>query len=219
MAHTEYPTAAQVETFLSAAGVTLPSGWDTTSEIQAAIAEWEQLTGYSPFFATTQTRVFNPPGFGPNNYWAVRGGQNVLKLDSPLISVSALSVSGVARTAGTDYYLGQPNEARHWFIRFARAVTGLQDCISITGSWGYGANVPDNAFQAIKKKAAAAVVDAAISQALSLGLSSMKEDDVSEDYGGLISAAAKLTPGQMIGSWNNDFHATAARFRRVDVFF
>jgi hypothetical protein len=219
MAHSAYPTAAQVETFLSTAGVTLPSGWDTTSELEAAIAEWEQLTGFSPFIATTQTRVFNPPGFGPSNYWAMRGGQNVLKLDCPLISISAISVAGVAKTQGTDYYIGQPNDPRHYFIRFVRAVTGFPESISIAGSWGWGANVPDNAFQAIKKKAAAAVVDAAITKAISLGMSSMKEDDVAEDYGGLINAAAKLTPGDMIGSWNNDFKKTAMQYRRVDVYF
>ncbi len=77
--------------------------------------------------------------------------------------------------------------------------------VKVTGTFGYGATVPVDVWNAVLQKAAASI---AASNSLSAQgkLSKWVDGDVSEDYGAQM-------PGEVAG-WLNDFKETARRYRR-----
>jgi hypothetical protein len=167
MAESAYPTDSQISTFVTNSGVVLPSGYVFTNYGAAASAWWEEQTGYQPFLQTASaTRTFNPPGDQPKNrswtnlQW---GGGTILNLNAAIANQAAfvsLSVQGVtaAWTLGTNFWLepinapaqGQP----YTRIRFSYPIYGAAYCVSVTALWGWGATIPEDAFQAILRKGA-----------------------------------------------------------------
>lgn len=61
-----YPTADELTTFLGVVGLTLPSGFDADTEINAAIEWWEDVTGWHPFLADSapSTQRYTPTAWG-----------------------------------------------------------------------------------------------------------------------------------------------------------
>jgi len=195
-----WPLLSDLTAYLGAlTSFTVPGSIPTQSRVDAAIAEWEGLTGWKPFLGATQTRKFDPPATG-----------TVLRLDAGLVAVTTLSIAGTAQTADTDYWL-IGNTAPYQGIKFARTVYGLPKTISIAGTWGYGSSVPDDAWQSVLYLAAEQCAIALREEAGSVPID-WKEDDVSEKpVKDLLEAMGK--------GWREYAERSAKRYRRVAVGF
>lgn len=176
-----YPVASDVTAFLSSIGVTLDGSFPLASYVASAIGQFEKETGYVPFIATTQTRYYDAPGAKPDAYGR-GGGGTLLQLDNSLISVSSLTVGGQTKTLGTDFYKVDINKPSAWALRFTAPIFGLPQCITIVGTWGYASAVPDDAWEAIRQSAAGLAISALLEEKRATGLTSWKEDDVTEAY-------------------------------------
>ena len=182
-----YPDGTALQDFLQpvadALRVTLPAGIKYQSRIDSAKQKFEGVIGRR-ILATTQTRSFDPP-ISP---------RLLLDLRTDLLSVSSLTIQGVAQVAATDYWLepfDAPQDGKPYRrVEFAVARWGwagppitaaLRRCIVITGSWGYSATVPDQVYDAILAQGA---IDCypELALAVSRGLQMKREGDVEAMY-------------------------------------
>lgn len=171
MPHTAYPTAAQINAYLLALGLfeaddlaALTDAVDLASIAEAVQAAWEADTGWKPFLRDSSdvSRRIDPPG--PNRRGLSRGAEQRLELESGLLAVTSF-VSGYSATDGgsaltleEDYYLYPANaglDMRPWTaIDFPGYQWGLPQSLRITGRWGYAAQIPADAWQAMLRQGA-----------------------------------------------------------------
>jgi len=193
MPRTAYPTDSDVAAL--AASVPLPSGFAFTGMAAAAAAEWERRTGYRPFLGSGSgsTRVYDPPG--PNRRtlsgYSLLGGGRILDLESGLYGLTSLSIGvgpsapGTALTLGTDFWLEPLNADQigvPWQrVRFRAPIFGLESSVAVTGLFGYGSSVPEDAWQAIARLGCALGLEALV-EGLRLGAVKWAEENVSEAY-------------------------------------
>lgn len=156
---------------MSVAGVTVPAGADLQGFIDKAVAMWERLTGYAPFYVDPEdddfeetTRRYDPPGARMNaGYPTHTGGKSLLPLKTGFVSVSEVLLNkstdyaGDAQTEDEDYFL-QPYNALdrgepYTSIQFSRGIRGKLKSISITGAEGYTTDLSPEFSEAILKLA------------------------------------------------------------------
>lgn len=184
MAQAAYPTQIDMSAWLQDAGFS-PSAvapLDLASAIAAGIATFESASGRK-MLATSQTREFDLPDHP----------RGILDLRDDLASLTSVTVSGTGQVVGTDVRLLEPNAADqgrpYWGLQFARRfypVTSYPQpswaAIAVTGLWGYGAAIPDDAWQAMLALAGVALFPY-LAQAQSGGVEMWSEQDVTERYG------------------------------------
>ena len=191
------PASSDVQALLTAAGLwnSAYSGL-TSGYIAGAILQFQTDTGRIPFITSGSDSVlyFNPPGDTSQQYAnTVRGGEKILELSVPFVSISAIATGvtadspagapvDIARTVefGPDNYSikGLPIE----WIRFSFQVWGGAGSIMITGHAGSYTDWPADAFQAVTAKAAADLLTTVLGQ-ITGGITSWTEGDVKEDFG------------------------------------
>lgn len=130
-----------------------------------------------------------------------------------------VTLTGTTLTAGTtlvqniNYWLRPttaPNGNRPYtFIEFAYPQWGNPQSISIAGSFGFAATVPDDAWQAILMRAGIFVVPH-LQQLLTGGVLEWTEADVSEKYN-----AKPFQP--IIDAWQMAWDSTICRYQRVNM--
>jgi hypothetical protein len=194
---------------------------DLEGQAAAAVAEWEALTGFKPFLAdlVDVTRYYDPPG--PNTRLpGGRGGGYLLDLGTGLVSVTSIHTAFSATDAGdaavseTNYRLRGLNASvltspythieslsGHWY--------GLGRSIRIIGRWGYGTSVPEDAWQAIRMRAAGMVLSE-IREQVTGGMVEWKEADASERYG------EKFLSGTL-DAWDRRWMMAVNRYKRVTL--
>jgi hypothetical protein len=169
-----YPTATDLTTYLAARNITAPS--NLLVHLNAAIDEWERLTGYMPFLAETSdsTSHFDPPTF-----------TRVLDLQRGYTSITSVAVgvsdddpTGTVLTAGKDYFAIPYNGTTIEALRFIASPGTRPRSIKVVGKKGYATFVPDDAFRAILVRAA----HFAMQNLGSANLVSMKEGDISLQF-------------------------------------
>jgi hypothetical protein len=167
MPHTALPTDSDVTTALGAMNpaISLPSGFDVDSELQAAITDCNFRTRYQPFFAASAAAAtavsYDPPG--PDRRTADVGGGYDLLLRNGLISLTSIyndvdvSVpgSGTLLTLGQDFWLEPPQDPNTLLpftsVKFADVQRGELQSIVITGVWGFQQGlIQDDAWKAIR---------------------------------------------------------------------
>lgn len=180
---TAWPAGSDVAAFLAAAGLTVGSGLlgELDTMANAAVADLEKATGRQ-FIAASGTETYDAP----------TGAAGLVLLRRDLLSVSGLTRSGSAQISGTDYRLVslERNSDRapvYYAVQFqapAYAFPGSAgwDGVSITGTWGYGTNVPPGAWQGVLNRAAWLAAPSLI-LGFSGGFVSWTEADVTENYG------------------------------------
>lgn len=155
-----YPTTEDVKNAFPP-GLTVPDGLERY--LSSAIAKWKEMTGYPVFLGETSDFVarYNPAG--PDGILDLKGGfWEVSEVRYGVIGASA----GTVITLGTDYDLLPRNpehEGQGWNeIQFYVAFLRVQPCpmmyrgtIQITGKRGWGRQLPDDAWLAIRDEAAA----------------------------------------------------------------
>jgi hypothetical protein len=222
---TAYPTGASGDLmrFLVGAGMIddPPSGIQTyidlDSKVADARAKWENTTGYKPFLGATQTRYFDPPGpHSSRSYSQLKGGRSVLWLDTGLVSVTSVTVDTVAYTQTApgsstlnDYWLepaNAPDDGRPYEqINFWGPVYGLPNSVVVVGTWGFGAAIPDDAFQGMLNDAAAECTE--LPGLVSRGLVNWKRDSITQTFG-------ENPLGSLFERWGRTARNARMRYKR-----
>lgn len=221
MARSAYPTDSDVAAL--AASVPLPSGFAFTGMAEAAVDEWERRTGYRPFLGsgTVETRMYDPPG--PNRRtlsgYSLLGGGRLLDLGSGLYGLTSVSIGvgpdapGTPLTLGTDLWLEPLNAdliGVPWQrIRFRAPVFGLESSVAVAGLFGYGATIPEDAWQAIARLGCALGLQA-VAEGLRASPTRWSEDAVAESLDGPLLTSL----GQAFRTWSN---CVIGAYRRVEI--
>jgi hypothetical protein len=198
MAHTAYPAYTDVQVLLSnlTNPIVLGSNFDGSSQVNAAIAEWERRTRYRPFFQSDTTDqvtyTLDPPGVDKRGTRI--GGAWILRLPTGLLTCQSVAIgvnqadddSGDLLTLYQDYWLEPstaPNVGEPFTqIRFGVVQRGLPQSIQVTGVWGYcSGTIPDDAWLGILNLAAAAVL-AEVREGISAGWITITDVDQSQSY-------------------------------------
>lgn len=203
-----YPRGRDLETLLTAAGFSsIPTGIDLSRAVAAGVQAFEHAVGRR-MLAETGTRNYDPP---------TSGRESFLPFGADLWGTpTSVTFNGTALTLNTDYRCfpenadqsGKPFTA----LRFARVWyaplnTAHWGAIAVTGKWGYGASIPEDAYEAMLCRAAYLVLPQ-LTHNLTGGFTSFHEDDVSEDYGG--------NPLDYLRKqWNDTYNHTVRRYKRV----
>ena len=211
-----YPTEAELSTFISGAGVTVPSTFSSDVYSFTAINEWERLTNYNPFLGGSETTYkYDPPG--PNRETESRGGGKRLFLDRGFVSISEVKSgvtvddpTGTVLVVGVDYRLWPTNADTDLkpftIIDFVHARFGEPNSIRAKGKAGYAVLLNADQFQAVLEMGAAQAM-AAIQAGISSDTIDWTEGDVKEKS----SVELVMSLGK---AWRKTSRATAATYRR-----
>lgn len=195
MSHATMPHAIDLERILFAGGMfdspqTIQQQIiDLDSAIRGAVTMWESGTGYDPFLAATQTRVFDPPGptiRGTRYGYRARGGERRVSFDNGLWTLTSITTgvdavsTGTVRTLGTDFFLLPVNAPQrgepYTSAEFVLPIWGNLQSVHIVGSWGFTSTVPDDAWNAILGMAAYTVLPQLV-HSLTGGVAEYREED------------------------------------------
>ena len=215
-----YPTATDLQAFLTAHGVTLTSGQEVqcASAIAAGIADFERATDRKPFLAgPSVAKVLDPPTMYDE-------GRSILFLKRDLATFTSLvyqPTNGTAETLvrGEDFQL-QPYDAddtdefrpfdridfygRRWLSPHAASV---RYSLTLTGTWGYSTILPDDVWQAMLCQGAGGMWTI-LRQYNTNGMLGWKDGDRSVDYG--IQSWSALSD-----AWAAQYQAAVSRYRRL----
>ncbi len=134
-------------------------------EIDSAVDQWEQLTGFSPFLADANagTYYYDPPG-------SFTGDPKTLFFKGGFVSITSVKVgvvtgfTGSALTLNTDFFV-KPDDAasrKRPFtrLRFASSQLGPSRSIEVVGKRGFWADIATEVWIAVAKKVEAEIVKA-----------------------------------------------------------
>lgn len=198
-----WPTLAEIQTKLALRGLTVPPDAELTAIIDGVIAEWDSMTGYSPFLAETNpvTRTFDPPA------WRT-GTPAELDLRNGYVEITSVKVFQVDGAGGTTLTLGStgyqpwPQDAPYRRLLLAFYVSGMPNTIEVIGRRGYSDSIPADAWKALYD-----VVVARVAQEQSGGdVSKMKQGPVEMTY-----------TTSTIGKAEDTFKNVAAGYRRISL--
>jgi hypothetical protein len=188
MPKTANPTDLDLRDFLQAAGMLenplsdQQKLIDLVTAASAGVSEFERRTGYKPFLAssTPETRTYQ--GDRVNTF----PDGHYLDLGTGLISASSVLVNDNPQTVTTHYAL-EPAGANHngkpyTDLRFLYGGYGYYQTISITGIFGYGLEIPDDAWLAMLELGALHAMRVSGSK-LSKGAVEVRQGEVTRKYG------------------------------------
>lgn len=219
---TQYPTGEDLEAFLVAAGFSVTEDLaDVDLELFAA-AGWQAFNRESgrTMLAVSGTRSFYRP----------EGPRGELDLGEDLASgvVPSLTDDGTALTVNEDYVFlpldapgrGLPyNRLRFWRVWPTSRWT-IEPLIVVTGSWGYGTTIPEDAWIGMLAMGALALAPQ-LAQLRTGGMQSWREADMAESYGdkplGGLVAGWQMVAATTAGGIGPDGKARVGRYTRVTV--
>jgi hypothetical protein len=221
---TKYPDGNEGASFLRASGMLTGLSNNLMPDIDAAcglaiyaaVAEWERLTRYQPFLASSadSTRLFDVPT------------STILDLMGGIVTLTSVSVAGSLYTAGRQYTPGPSNAVArgkpYTYLDFGALsypysaaggalgiLPGLRQSIQVTGTWGFSLIVPPDVRLVILREMAATLAPS-LSVARFGGLVSWTEAGVTENYG-------KSQYADIAEAGSAAFQAAALRYRRLTL--
>lgn len=190
MSRSAYPTASDVITGLQAAGL-LTTDYPYISSLAAGAAEAgkdiiERTCNRRFLAGSSEARYFDPPTSG-----------RTLFLDYEATAISSVTLGGSTLTLNSNYWLlpynysaeGVPiNRIDFAAYFFTPILAGNRRSIVVTGTWGYGATIPESVWQAMVLQAQLQLLPA-IREAQNTGAEDWREADVAEKFGTESSSA------------------------------
>jgi hypothetical protein len=181
----QYPTGADLEAYLIAAGFdeTFVESLPTDIYAAAGVSQFERDADRQ-MLAVTGTREFDPQKVTPSG---------LLDLEMDLAALTSVAWSSTSYTVGTDVRgfplnatnRGQPYSALSFGLwrRFYRSSYPLLPAlITVTGDWGFAAEIPDDAWLGMLAVAGRLLLPQIIHQRTG-GMESWTEADMTERYG------------------------------------
>lgn len=210
MSRTAVPAGADLQIYLTGAGLidATPQGSfafiDTDQRVLSALSDVEAQTDRK-LVAVSATRLFDPPVYP----------RRMLPLHADIVSVTTLTVSGVAKIQNTDFFLLPENadaEGKPFnMIELATVPVAGRKAIAITGPWGYGLTANDGAWNTVLARAAY-LCYAEVAGALTRGLVVWKDDVTTEQYG-------PDPLGFLRTTWDRTFEGGCQRLKRIASYF
>lgn len=180
-----YPTGAELAAYLIAAGFTAAfvAALDTTTAAAAGAAQFEREADRR-MLAVTQTREFDAERVSPRGF---------LDLRTDLAAATGVSWSTNTYVVGTDVRLFPLNAADdghpysgltfpYWRRFYPTSYPLLPPLITVVGSWGFGATIPEDAWIGMLA-AAGLLLLPQIVQRRTGGMVAWSEADMQETYG------------------------------------
>lgn len=205
----DYPTATELRQKLATLSEgmdwSVPASFSYADAIDGAIADWENDSGWYPFKAIAFSKTYDPPGMVANEMAPQGGGQRVLLLRAPFLTVTSVTMSG--QVVPASQYMFRPTGRREhgWTLRFAYPVYGPANCITVTGTAGYqSVGIPANVYNAVIHRAIYTNADL-LKMMISGGLGSWKEGNAEEDYEGGIR--------DQIALWRQNYDSEVKRYK------
>jgi hypothetical protein len=207
-----YPTADDLEDFLTGLGLTLSAAQQALLEsaIDAGIQQFEGAGGVDRrMLAADETRYYDPP---------LTAGSLLLIDDFAAVDsvvYRPLNTDPTTLTLNLDYWLEPQNAPAkgkpYQLLRFRRSwhaplPSGLRRSIEVAGDCGYATSIPAAARMGMLA-AGALQLWTQITHAATGGLLSWKEKDRSEDYG--VFPWTRLVDG-----WNAQYSSAVKTFKR-----
>lgn len=182
-------------------GAAVPGGYTPADLIAAAVAEWELKTGWSPFLADAGvTTVEHDPS-----------GWHTLRLRAPFFSVTNVTVDGVAKTSGADFWLMPYSHLETPIVglRFREPLVGEPMSIHVAGRLGHGDAIQEDVWLAVLNRGVAMALEVAAGASgpiteIDQGLVKLKYDMASERG--------------TIDRLNRQFAEAVLRYKRADIF-
>jgi len=212
-----YPVSEDLQAFALNAGV-IAAGSDLSLDygriLTSAIKQWEFDTGWSPFIAEQDTRVYDYP-YPDGRILDFRGG---------ILSIDSFTVSGTALTAGVEYVLyplrapniGKPYTWLEMIVRFKEYwLFTLPGIINITGTFGYAADCPDDVKEAILSLACSNLLPTKSGAATGM-VQRIKQDSVEYQYVNNVILDNATTPQQ--AQLTQFYKDAVKRYKRVRIF-
>lgn len=148
-----WPTTNEVNTYLAGLGITAPAGLTVATVLAAAIQEWEQAVGVTPWLAPAATTLTLSPK-----------GEHSIHIP-PCADVDSVTLSDVLLVADTAYFLrpdlALANNRPITYIEFRDRVTGDSDSLEIVGRWGYQTTIFEEVWQLVLDLTVSKVLEAA----------------------------------------------------------
>lgn len=203
MPYDSYPTATDLQTYVTDSGLTAPTNFDFQSKVDSAVKEWEERTGWFPFLAQKGDETFKldqtDRGWGWGTGWGYfgggfgtwRAGTRILDLECGVLSITSMSINGVYLKEGCDYRLLPLNARRQGWpftcidfmgYSFAWSIAGASE-VTIVARCGFCTELPADAWQAILRRAFAEAVPQ-LSMNISGGLLERRRGDEQQRFGG-----------------------------------
>lgn len=154
MPRSSYPSGLDIKDRLESAGFTIPDKMDLEQAAADGIAEFERVARRVMLAGDSETRYFDPPG----------NREGIVSIDdvigTPSVVWQPQGSSPTTWTAGTDYRLEDVNAAAkgrpYTILRLYRCggygdpvPLSYRGAVAVTGTFGYGATIPDDAWRAM----------------------------------------------------------------------
>lgn len=200
-----WPTAADLQARLAAAGVSMPDGSAVSADLasaammSAAVRRFEETTGWVPFEAATQTRTYEPRS----------SGSLIMAFDGGLLTIDTLTVGGTELVEGDDFWLQRSRpDMPAWGVRFLVVPSAT---VTVSGEWGRMEVADELAREAVLNLAAQMVIRS-IADGFATSPVEWREADVAESFS--LSGLSALGSG-----FAAMVEPVVALFRRVTVGF
>lgn len=185
MGQAAYPTGSDLAAYLLAAGftATFVAALDTDTFAAAGASQFERECDRR-MLAVTQTREFDPARVTASGF---------LDLRADLASLASVAWNGVSYAVGTEvraFPLNAADDGRPysgltfgvWRRFYPMSYPLLPPLVTVTGDWGYGATIPEDAWAGMLAAAGLLLVPQII-QRRTGGMESWTEADMTERYG------------------------------------
>ncbi len=198
MGQAAYPTAVDLSSFLTGAGVAtgVVAGLDLATAVAAARIAFERASGRVMLAGASATeRRFDPPTNRERVVWLGDGGRNGDLASLTSVVYQPEGATAETWTQNTDFEL-LPENALHasddpvqpaTMLRCTRLWSSplplsLRRSLKITGRWGYGLTIPEDAWAAMRYRAASLVLPQ-VRQASTGGLTRIQMGSSVQEYG------------------------------------
>lgn len=153
MPRSAYPTVADMSAFLASANVSVTDTGVLAASLAAGIAAFEREAGRVMLATGPATRAFDP---AVDRDGTLDLNADLARVDT--VTYQPVGTSATALAAGTDYVTKPDNAlARGWPITelvilprwWAPLAFTQRGALQVTGLWGYGLQIPDDAWLAM----------------------------------------------------------------------
>jgi hypothetical protein len=187
---TSFPQDSDIQSFVTAAGVVVPTSYTFSGMGAKARREWERATGRTPFIASGSQvqRAFDPPGSSPCSTSDNQGfgGGRMLPIPPGIVSCASVVSMGASLVFGVGYRLlpldapfkNQPYDMMEFYF----PQYGPASSVLITADWGYWDSIDEDVWYGVCRLGASLVAKDILEGVFSTpSLIQIGEDKIQQD--------------------------------------